>query len=127
MKPSHDATIAIGPTTISIFPTSTLISFADGRTVAGQPEDTAAYRATAFQHGYDEDTLRMWIDHEIIHIALAHWLGLADSPTMKAVRYDRLEDDHSLRQLEEIAVLAVQQYARAAGLDLLRLFTSPAE
>lgn len=126
MNVSNDIEFVIGAASITVYPSSTLIQFSDGLTIAGLPEDTDAYRTTAFKCGYGNDTTALCIDHEIVHIALAHWLGL-DSPTMKAVRYDRLGDDHDLRQLEEAAVLAIQHYARAAGRDLISLFSKPVE
>jgi|SRR4051812_39079703 hypothetical protein len=123
---NDDGVIAItfGDSTIWIYSTGTSIQFADGRVVAGEPEDTDDYRATALRYGYGEDTLALCIDHEIMHLALNDWLGLPDSPTMHAVRHDRLDENHDLRRLEEAAVLAVQQYARAAGVDLRGLSSS---
>lgn len=112
----------IDKATIHIHSTGTVIEFAEGRSVHGEPEDTDTYRATAQRYGYGTDTLSLCIDHEIMHVALAAFLGLSDSPTMLAVRTDALDQTVMVRQLEEAAVLAVQQYARAAGVDLITRF-----
>lgn len=109
----------IGNACIAIAATGTVIDFADGVSVPSQPEDSDAYRAAAQHHGYGTDTWQLCVDHEIMHLALADWLGLPDSPTLLAVRRGRLGDDLVLRALEETAVLAVQQFARAAGVDLV--------
>ena len=105
-----------GQTTVEVWPDSTRIVFADGSTVPGAPEDTDAYRATAARYGYGDDTLQLCKDHEVMHVALCHWLGI-DSPTMEIVRTGG--DASLLNGLEEAAVLAVQHFARAAGIDLL--------
>ena len=110
--------LQFGSTIIEVYPDSTRICFADGSTVPGAPEDTAEYRATAQRHGYGDDTLKLCQEHELMHIALCHWLGI-DSPTMTLLR--RGDDDrlHELNRLEETAVLAVQHFARIAGIDLV--------
>ena len=110
-------TIRFGDTLVTVHDFGTVITFADGLQVDGNPEDTDPYRATAARYGYGSDTLALCKDHEIMHIALAHWLRI-ESPTM------RQRDDMDLRELEEAAVLAVQQYARAAGVDLIQRFTT---
>jgi hypothetical protein len=109
----------IGNATVSLSGEGTVIAYPDGTQVVGQPEDTDAYRATAVHYGYGNDTLQLCIDHELMHLALADWLDLPESPTMRAVRHNRLDDDLALRALEEAAVLAVQQFARAAGVDVV--------
>jgi hypothetical protein len=119
---SDMVTLTFGGTTVQVLADGTQIEFADGTTVVGQPEDTDAYRHTAQTHGYGADTLSLCIEHEVMHVALADWLGVSDSPTMKAVRTNRLTDDLPFRTLEEAAVLAVQRYARAAGIDLVKRF-----
>jgi hypothetical protein len=113
----HPSTLRFGETIIYVRTSGTLIHFADGRSVAGEPEDSAEYRATAERCGYGSDTLSLCIDHEIVHVALADWLGF-DSPTMLAVRDEQPDQACALRVLEEAAVLAIQQYAKAAGIDL---------
>jgi hypothetical protein len=101
---------------IEVYADSTRIIFDDGSVVYGAPEDTDDYRATAQRYGYGEDTLRLCKEHEVTHIALCDWLGLS-SPTMELVRHGTGEVH--LNHLEESAVLAVQHFARAAGIDLV--------
>jgi hypothetical protein len=101
---------------VEVYADHTRIWFADGGTVDGAPEDTDDYRATAQRHGYGDDTLRLCKEHEVTHIALCHWLGVA-SPTMQLVRHGTGQPH--LNHLEETAVLAVQHFARAAGIDLV--------
>jgi hypothetical protein len=108
-----------GDATVHVLADSTVITFDDGSIIPGAPEDTDAYRATALRYGYGADTLQMCKDHELMHIALCHWLGI-ESPTMRLLRSDGDDRSKSLNRLEEAAVLAVQQFARAAGVDLVR-------
>lgn len=105
---------------VRIFPTSTVIEYPDGTSVYGEPENTERYRQTAHDHGYG-DTLHYCIDHEIMHVALENLLGYS-SPTMQAVRLGDLDQQLPLRELEEAAVLAIQRYTRAAGIDLVKRF-----
>jgi len=110
--------IQFDSTLIEVHADSTRITFADGTVVTGAPEDTDSYRATAERHGYGADTLQLCKEHEVLHIALCHWLGI-DSPTMRLVRHGDDARLHRLNRLEEDAVLAVQKFAKAAGIDLV--------
>lgn len=101
---------------VEVYTDSTCITFGDGGVVYGAPEDTDDYRATAQRYGYGDDTLRLCKEHEVTHIALCHWLGVP-SPTMELVRHGT--GKVHLNHLEEAAVLAVQHFARAAGIDLV--------
>jgi hypothetical protein len=118
----HPIFLSFGTTTVVVYDDSTLITFADGSPIAGAPEDTDDYRATAQRFGYGCDTLQMCKDHEVMHIALCHWLGLPDSPTMALIRGKGDDRAMMLNRLEEAAVLAVQHFARAAGVDLMKIF-----
>src|ERR1044071_3628818 len=110
--------IPFGDTLVEVYSDSTCITFGDGSTIPGAPEDTDAYRATALQHGYGDDTLRLCQEHEVMHIALCHWLVI-DSPTRPLLRQGDDERLHQLNGLEEAAVLAIQHFARRAGVDLV--------
>ena len=111
-------TLQFGTTTVEVFSDHTMISFADGFTVPGAPEDTDDYRATAAKFGYGTDTLKLCQEHEVMHIALCHWLGI-DSPTMRRLRTND-ESLAKLNRLEEAAVLAIQRLARECNLDLVQ-------
>lgn len=108
-------------TTIEVHDDHTMIYLPSGATVPGAPEDTDGYRATAHRYGYGEDTLQLCKDHEVMHVALSDWLGLPISPTMHFVSTGD-DSEVALRGLEEAAVLAIQRYARAAGIDLIAHF-----
>jgi hypothetical protein len=112
------STLNFWDTMIDIYPDSTLITFVDGSTVPGAPQDTDSYRDTAERYGYEADTLRLCQEHEVTHIALCHWLGI-DSPTMTLLREGDDDRLHYFNRLEECAVLSIQHLARAAGVDLL--------
>ena len=90
--------------------------YPDGGCVPACAEDNDAYRQTALEHGYGADTALLSREHELGHSLLAHWLGLQYSPTLRAVADGRAgEGDWR----EEAAVLAIQRFARARGIDLV--------
>lgn len=92
----------------------TVTRYPDG-TVDARPQSDETYSARAQALGYGSDTLAMSRDHEICHSLLAFWLGLPHSPTLMGVA----RGEHWPHwQAEEAAILAVQRYARAAGVDL---------
>src|SRR4051812_35498735 len=105
--------LCIGDAVVSIHGRGTCISWPDGTLVPGEPEDTDSYRNTALELGYGDDTVALCQDHELLHVALCHWLGF-DSPLMEALRRAPEElAGHDIRMLEEAAVLAVQKFANA--------------
>jgi hypothetical protein len=85
------------------------------------PEDTGEYRARAVSLGYGGDTARMSREHELGHALLAHLLGLPCSPTMRgiALRETGVGPFWPAWRDEEACVLALQRYARSAGVDLV--------
>lgn len=107
-------------TRIEIFDGCTRITMVGGGTVTAAPEDTPDYRDTAERHGYGDDTLALCKDHELMHLALADWLGTV-SPTMEFLT-NGTHADMYIRGLEEDAILGCQRYARAIGVDLVELF-----
>ncbi len=88
----------------------------DGTQVLGWPENTDSYKATAAKHGYGTDTTALCIEHEVLHVVLAHWLRI-ESHAMQAAR--GMLAHRGLCELEEAAVLAIQAYIRAIGAPLL--------
>jgi hypothetical protein len=114
---SEATTLQFGTTKVEVFPDQTLITFEDGFAVPGAPEDTDEYRATAEKFGYGSDTLKLCQEHEVMHIALCHWLGVK-SPTMRRLQTN---DDSlaKLNRLEEAAILALQRFARECNIDLV--------
>jgi hypothetical protein len=81
------------------------------------PEDTNPYRATAQRLGYGPDTFRMMRDHEILHTAIAHLLGLPESPTLRGVAEGK--GPTPLTDLEEEVVCSLAKLARMVGIDLI--------
>src|SRR5215470_5865396 len=65
-----------GMTRIERLPTGSRITLPSGHVVEGEPEPTEAYRRTARELGYGDDTLAMCRDHDPLHAPLAEWLGL---------------------------------------------------
>lgn len=110
-------TLTFGDTVVSIEPWGSVITWPDGSSVIGMPEDTDEYRATAINHGYDDDTLALCQEHELMHVALCHWLGTV-SPVMEEMRTPGMAGSE-IRRYEEAAVLAIQSFARAMDVDLI--------
>lgn len=86
--------------------------------VQAAPRDDDGYMATAVELGYGKDTARMSREHELTHNLLAHWLGLAASPTLFAIAAHRAAEHWSA---EEDAVKAIQRFARLMGVDIVAL------
>jgi hypothetical protein len=112
--------LTFGANRVEFFPDSTRITLHDGATICGMPEDTDSYRETAAEHGYRDDTLRLCQEHELTHVALAHILGLAESPTMRMVASGN--GHQRLANIEEAAVLALQRFANVVGVNLIDRF-----
>lgn len=113
-----DAVLTFGRTVVEIWDRDCVrTTLPDGAEVVAAPEPTASYRAQAERLGYGTDSMRMCVDHEVLHSALAAWLGLSESPTLGRVA--RGQGDSDLTGMEEDAVLALQRFANAAGVDLL--------
>lgn len=102
----------------------TVSRYAEGE-VAACPEDNENYRARAAALGYGGDTALMSREHEIGHHLLAHWLGLPRSPTMDGLLGPGPIYAHW--RTEEAAVLAIQAFARIAGVDLTELAKKTSE
>lgn len=94
----------------------TVTRYAGGLDVPARAHATPEYRRRALEHGYGGDVDLMSREHEAAHHLLARLLGLAHSPTLMGV----VARPHWWGwQKEEGAVLALQRYARAVGVDLV--------
>lgn len=84
-------------------------------------QDSDEYRARAVSLGYGDDTACMSREHELGHALLARLLGLPYSPTLYglALHADAQGPYWPSWRTEEASVLALQRYARAAGVDLV--------
>jgi len=109
--------VAIGDAVARLTGHGVEIAWPDGTKVTGIPHDTDDYRLTARQHGYGADTHALCVEHELLHVALGLWLGVP-SPVMMALRGIEPVSDE-IAGYEEDAVLALQAYLRAVGVDLV--------
>lgn len=82
------------------------------------PEHTTEYMARAAELGYGTAIGRMSRDHEVTHALLAKWFGLYESPTLLGVAR---KSHWKHWQKEEAAVLALQAFANAVDVNLIRL------
>jgi hypothetical protein len=112
--------LTFGGTTVTFDGDYAITALPGGHRIVAAPQDDAAYRATALRLGYASDTLRMMREHEAAHSAVCHWLGLPESPTLRAVADD--EGPTDLSNLEEDVVLALAKFANAAGVRLIDVF-----
>lgn len=111
------APLRLGATRIRFEGDLAITTLPDGAEVVAAPQDTEAYRATARRLGYGDDTARMCREHDACHAWLAAILCLPESPTLSNVAHGR--SDSALTGLEEDAVMAIQAFACAAGVDLM--------
>lgn len=114
-------TARFGKTLVLVGERGCMTVLPDGKRVPACPHDTDEYRATAERLGYGADTTRMCIEHELAHNWLDHALGMPVSPVMHAVAHG--EPDCALHGLAEDAVMALQAYANALGINLLDVLT----
>jgi hypothetical protein len=103
-------------TVIEMLLTGTRVILPDGSLVFGEPHDSEQYRETARRCGYGDDTLALCRDHDPCHAILCDWLGLPDSPALRAAI--GLDADPVVAAAEEDAVLSLQRFCRAAGVKL---------
>ena len=114
--------VFIGDAVIAIEPALVTTALRRGGLIHAVPHDTPEYAATAARLGYGADVERLNRDHELTHSLLAAWLGLPESPVMRAVADNTWQHDpNGTLGLEEDAVCAVQRLANAWGVDLLAL------
>jgi len=108
-------TTTLGQTTVVVTRNTTTTYFADSTALTAVHDEQPGQAERAAQLGYAtaEDMNR---EHDLAHSLLAHWLGLDYSPTLFAVAHGQTSP---LWEAEESAVLAIQRFARAAGVDLL--------
>jgi hypothetical protein len=113
-------TFALADCTVHVQGTSVETLLPSGRRVLGMPMHDASYRATANRLGYGTNVARLNVEHELSHGLLAHWLGLPCSPVFQRIAGGDHEPD-DLTRAEEAAVMAVQAYAVALGVDLIEV------
>lgn len=94
--------------TVTRFPDGTYV-WADHAVQPGQIQLASEYQMTATE---------MNRTHDLVHNLLAIMLGLNHSPTLNGVAHKDTEGYYPWWWVEERAVLAVQAYAKVAGVDL---------
>lgn len=107
----------LGGATVHIGAERTVTTLPDGSEVYADHAEQPGQAALAADLGYPSAEA-MNRDHDMAHSLLASWLGLPCSPTLQGVASGKFYKHH---RLEEAAVLAIQRFARAAGIDLTRI------
>lgn len=112
-------TVMLAETVIAIYPHADCpgslyfeTRYADGACVPACGNTDEASVQHAHELGYAGDTVRMSLEHEILHTWLAVKQGRAYSPTLWHVAHD-LKPERGLIRDEEAVVLAFQRYLRA--------------
>jgi len=100
-----------GATTCTIGPSWVVTELPSGAKIHAHPRGDQGETARAL--GYGDDVSAMTRDHDPLHAALAHWLGLPASAALREAGGEPVEPE--LAALEEAAVIAVQKFCRAAG------------
>lgn len=108
-----------GGTEVRIGPAGVVTRLPSGDVIRARPNAESA--AMADRLGYGADVKALTSDHDPLHVWLANVCGLPSSAALSAVAAHRSGD--RLAALEEAAVLAVQAYCRAAGLQPWRCST----
>lgn len=108
--------VRLGQNAVLIGLESTATHFADGSVTEADHAAQPGQAKTAASIGYSSAEA-MNREHDLAHSLLAHWLGLDYSPTLHAVANGQRS---AIWEAEESAVLALQRFARAAGVDLVK-------
>ena len=108
--------IELGSTTIVVTDDMVLTIFSNGRIAKAKRKEIPGQAQTASELGMSVSEMNR--THDLVHSLLCHWLGLPHSPTLFAVS---VEDTYNNWRVEEKAVLAIQQFSRVLGLDLVQV------
>jgi hypothetical protein len=111
-------TIRIGSTVIEMHDSGLTVTKVSTGDVPAFPPDDEYQLRNAQELGYGNDRFLASRDHELAHSLLAHWLGLPESPTLAGVAAG---NHWPYWWREEAAVLALQGFARAAGVSLIEI------
>lgn len=105
-----------GGTKQTIGPSWVVTRLPGGAEIHAHPDGTPEQAATAHALGYGADVAALTRDHDVLHAALAAWLGLPASYALRQTAGGDVSAD--LAAAEEAAVLALQRFIRLAGLTL---------
>jgi hypothetical protein len=108
--------ILLGGVTVAIHDGWTLTRFADGAELHALHAVQPGQSKTAKALGYPS-AAALNREHDLAHSMLARLLGLPHSPTLRDAAAGKPATD--LHAAEEEAVLAIQRFARALGIDLV--------
>ena len=106
-------TYRLGAATVQQTERYTITRYDDGGQVVADHAPQPGQEATAAEHGLAVEAMNR--DHDMAHTLLAVMLGLPASPTLAGVASGKHWPHW---WAEERAVLALQGYAAAAGVDL---------
>jgi hypothetical protein len=106
--------IRLGSAVVTIGDGYTVTQFADGSKIHALWAEQPGQAVTARRLGMSVWELNR--SHDVTHSLLAAWFGLPHSPTLHAIANGRLYPENAA---EERAVMAVQAFARAVGVDLM--------
>ena len=109
----------LGAAEVEVADGVTVTRFADGKKIFGEHAEQArgGQRKLAAELGY-RSARAMNVHHDLTHTLLSTMLGLPHSLTLRGVADAHIWPHH---RIEEQAVLRVQAFALAAGIDLLRV------
>jgi hypothetical protein len=110
--------VYLGAVSIECDEAFTVTRFGDGRSVVADHAEQPGQAATAADMGISVEEMNR--GHDLTHSLLAFWLGLPHSPTLHGVATGHHYEHHAI---EEAAVLAVQLWAKVAGVDLIKTAT----
>lgn len=107
----------LGSTTVEIHDGWSVTRFADGEELHALHGEQPGQAEVAKWLGMSVE--RMNVTHDIAHSLLCHLLGLPHSGSLRAAATRSKPRD--VDWIEEEAVLALQKFAHAAGVDLLEV------
>lgn len=92
-----------------------------GHVIASTPFAHASsnLKADAQAAGYGDDVARFIRTHEVAHSLLAHWMGEVMSSSF--ARLANGKPDWAADRVEEVALMSLERYANARGIDLIEL------
>jgi hypothetical protein len=108
-------TFHLGVCRVDVGERYTTTRFADGREIVGAHDEQPGQAELAASLGYP-DAWHLNRHHDLGHTFVSTMLGLPHSMTLRAIADGGVWPNY---RLEEAAVLAVQSFALAAGIDLL--------
>lgn len=101
----------IGKTRVVIHKRYTVVTLPNGQIVTALHKEQLGQKETAAHIGCSVEEMNR--THDLLHVMLAHMIGLDYSPTLADVAVNLPKND--IHGIEEAAVLAVQRFAQSVG------------